>query len=54
MPPHVHHHDHHHPGRTHPPASIAPSILRMAGWQRLAGAAFLIAVIWTVVLWAMA
>jgi hypothetical protein len=54
MPPHVHHLDHRHPGRTHPPAPIASSILRLAGWHRLAGAAVLIAALWAAVLWAMA
>jgi hypothetical protein len=54
MPPQVHHHDHHHPGRAHPPASIAPSVLRLAALQRLAGVAVLIALIWGAVLWAMA
>jgi hypothetical protein len=54
MPSSIHHLDHHHPGRAHPPASIAPSILRLAGWQRLAGAAVLIAALWAAVLWAMA
>jgi len=44
---------HHHPGRGHPPASISPSILRLAALQRLAGAALLIGVICGAVLWAM-
>jgi hypothetical protein len=52
---HDHPHHHHHPaGRSHPPAAVAPSILRMALIERLAAAAVLIAVIWGAVLWAMA
>jgi hypothetical protein len=52
-PIHLPHH-HHHSGGAHPPAPIAPSILRASVWQRLAIAAVLIAVIWASVLWAMA
>jgi hypothetical protein len=52
MPTHVHHH-HHHPGEGHPPATISPSILRMAALERLAVAAAVIALIWGAVLWAM-
>jgi hypothetical protein len=54
MPPHVHPFDHHHPGRGHPPASVSPSILRLAAFERLAGAAVLIALVWAAVFWAMA
>jgi hypothetical protein len=53
MPTHVHQHHHHHPGQGHPPASIAPSILRMSALERLAVAAAVIAVIWGAALWAM-
>jgi hypothetical protein len=49
--PHTHHH--HHAGHGHPPAVIAPSLLRMALAERLGAVAILIAVIWGVVLWAM-
>ncbi len=42
------------PAQGHPPASIAPSILRMSALERLAVAAVLIAVIWGAVIWAMA
>jgi hypothetical protein len=49
---HHHHHHHHHPGEGHPPATVAPSILRMSGLERLALAAALIAVLWGVVFWA--
>jgi hypothetical protein len=46
-------HHHHHPGHAHPPASVAPSILRLSAWQRL-GAAFVVAAaLWGVVIWAM-
>jgi hypothetical protein len=50
--PHEHHH-HHAPGQGHPPAAIAPSILRMGLAGRLGAAAVVIGVIWGVVLWAM-
>jgi hypothetical protein len=49
---HAHPHHHHHPGRAHPPATIAPSILRMAAGERLVAAAVLITVIWGSVYWA--
>ena len=48
--PHPHHR--HPPGRGHPPATVAPSILRMALIERLAAAAAVIAVIWAAVFWA--
>ena len=55
MPTPVHQPHHHHPsGRAHPPAPIAPSILRASVLQRLAIAAVLIALIWASVLGAMA
>ena len=41
-----HHHHHHPPGHAHPPAAIAPSILRLSVLERLAVAAVLIALIW--------
>jgi hypothetical protein len=55
MPTHVHppHHHHHRSGEGHPPASVAPSILRLSVLQRLAIAASLIALLWGAVLWAM-
>ena len=46
-------HHHHHPGHLHPPASVAPSILRMSLWQRLSFAAVLIALMWSAAFWAM-
>jgi hypothetical protein len=54
MPTPIHPPHHHHHSGAHPPAPIAPSILRASVWQRLAIAAVLIAVIWGSVLWAMA
>ncbi|MEA2906247.1 MAG: hypothetical protein QOI12_3634 [Alphaproteobacteria bacterium] len=53
MPPRVHGHQHHHPGHRHPPAAVAPSILRMGAGQRLLVAAAAIALIWGAVIWAM-
>jgi hypothetical protein len=50
---HHHDHHHHHPGHVHPPADVAPSILRLSVPQRLAVAAALIAVIWLAAFWAM-
>ncbi len=52
MPTHVHH-PHRHPGEGHPPATAAPSILRMGAPARLATAAVVIALIWGTMLWAM-
>ena len=55
MSTHVDHpHHHHHPGQGHPPASVAPSILRMSALERLAVAAAVIVAIWGAVIWAMA
>jgi hypothetical protein len=54
MSHHDHHHHHHHPGRAHPPASVSPSILRMSALERLAAVAVVIAVLWGVVMWALA
>jgi len=46
---------HHHPaGRPHERASVSPSILRLSAGERLAGAAVLIAILWSAVFWAMA
>jgi hypothetical protein len=54
MPTQIPHPHHHHPaGRGHPPASVSPSILRMALVERLAAAAVIIVVIWGAVFWAM-
>jgi hypothetical protein len=53
MPTHIHPQHHHHPpGQGHPPATIAPSILRMSVFERLALAAVLIVVLWSAVIWA--
>jgi hypothetical protein len=46
-------HNHHHPGRGHPPASISPSILRMSVVQRFAISGALTALLWAAVIWAM-
>ncbi|HEY2186700.1 MAG TPA: hypothetical protein VGH39_17045 [Xanthobacteraceae bacterium] len=46
-------HQHHHPGRGHPPASISRSILRMSVAGRLALSAALAALLWAAVIWAM-
>jgi hypothetical protein len=55
MTDHSHHHNHHHqPGEGHPPASVSMSILRLSAVQRLAASGIAIAMIWGVVLWAMA
>lgn len=54
MPTDLHPHHHHHPGQGHPPASVAPSILRMSAVQRLGFAAGMVVLIWGAVLWAMA
>ena len=47
------HHHHHHPGHAHPPAGIAPSILRLSALQRLGFAVGLIALLWAAAFWAM-
>jgi hypothetical protein len=52
MPTHFPH-QHDHPGRGHPPASVAPSILRLSGMKRLLLSAVLIGVLWAAVFWAM-
>jgi hypothetical protein len=62
MPTHVHPqsrshgraHGHHHAAEErHPPASIAPSILRMSAAERLAVVAVVIAALWGTVYWAL-
>src|SRR5262249_51086232 len=54
MPTDVHPQHHHHPpGEGHPPATVAPSILRLSVLERLVLAAAAIAVIWGAVIWAM-
>jgi hypothetical protein len=45
---------HSHGDAPHAPATIAPSILRLSAWQRLAGVAVVIAVLWGAVHWAIA
>jgi hypothetical protein len=47
-------HHHHHAGQPHPPATIAPSILRLSAGARLGAAAVLIGLLWVAVFWAMA
>jgi hypothetical protein len=46
-------HAHHHPGHSHPPATVSPSILRLSALERLAGVAVLIVALWGAVIWAM-
>ena len=57
MSDHHHHHGnphhHRHEGHAHPPASVAPSILRLSALQRLCFAAGLIALLWAAAFWAM-
>jgi hypothetical protein len=45
-------HHHHHPGHAHPPATVAPSILRMSAFERLGISAVAIVALWGAVLWA--
>jgi len=45
-------HHHHAPGAH--PVTVAPSILRLSAWQRLAFVAAIVACLWAAVLWAMA
>jgi hypothetical protein len=47
------HHHHHDQGHAHPPATVAPSLLRASAMQRLAGVALCLAVLWVAVLWAL-
>jgi hypothetical protein len=42
---------HSHGDAPHEPATISPSILRLSAWQRLAGVAVVIAVLWGAVYW---
>jgi hypothetical protein len=42
---------HSHGDAPHQPATIAPSILRLSAWQRLAGVMVVIAVLWGAVYW---
>ena len=52
MSDHDHHgHHHHDPGHAHPPAGVAPSILRLSALERLGVAAGLIALLWAAVFW---
>jgi hypothetical protein len=44
---------HHPPGRHPPPATIAPSLLRLSLRERLAGAFVLTVLLWGVVYWAL-
>jgi len=44
---------HHHPGHIHPPAAIAPSMLRASFGGRLALAAAAAVLIWAAVAWAL-
>jgi len=46
-------HHHHHAGHPHPPARVAPSILRLSAGARLVGALLLILLLWASVYWAM-
>jgi hypothetical protein len=46
-------HQHRHPGRGHPPASVSPSLLRMSVLERLSVAAALLVPLWAAVFWAM-
>jgi hypothetical protein len=48
------HHHHHDPGHAHPPATVAPSILRMSALERLAAVTVVIVVLWGTVMWALA
>ena len=51
---HPHPQHHHAPGDAHPAARLAPSLLRLSAAERLAAVAVAIALLWGVVLWAMA
>jgi len=48
----THPHHHHHHGTAHPSPTIAPSLLRLSAFQRIALALVLIALVWAAVLWA--
>ncbi len=43
---HMDPHHHHHPGHSHPPATVSPSILRLSALERLAAVAVLIVALW--------
>ena len=45
-------HHHHAPDHSHPPAAVAPSILRLSVAQRLMVALGLSAAIWAAAIWA--
>ena len=45
---------HHHAGHSHPPAVIAPSMLRASAGQRLILALIGIGLLWSAVYWALA
>jgi hypothetical protein len=44
---------HHHAGHAHPPAAIAPSMLRASGGQRLLLALAGVGLLWLAVYWAL-
>jgi len=44
---------HHHAGHVHPPADIAPSLLRASAGQRLLIAGIGVALLWSAVYWAL-
>jgi hypothetical protein len=44
---------HHHSGHSHPPAQIAPSMLRASALQRLIGGGIGIILLWSAVFWAL-
>jgi hypothetical protein len=46
-------HQHHHSGHAHPPASVAPSILRLSAAERLIAVGAVIVLLWGAVFWAM-
>jgi hypothetical protein len=46
------HRHHDHAGLAHPSPTIAPSLLRLSGPERIAAATVLIALIWGAVAWA--
>jgi hypothetical protein len=47
------HHQHHHPAGQHPPATVAPSILRLSVAARVGYVSLLVAAIWAAVVWTM-
>ena len=46
-------HHHHHAGHVHPPATVAPSILRLSALERVAIVGGVIVALWGAVFWAM-